>query len=131
MPTTVIIRDETKPGTRGEPFPLELLQERLTLRELIRERVYQEVKDFNANQAQVFRGLVQPSGAEQERNGWRVATSRAIDWKEQFEAALEAFAHNGFLVLVDDRQVDDLDAELTVSPSTEVTFLKLLPLVGG
>ena len=45
--------------------------------------------------------------------------------------AVEAFSRNGFVVLVDDRQVESLDAVLDVSRRTEITFLKLVPLVGG
>ena len=34
-------------------------------------------------------------------------------------------------MLVDDRQVDELDEEITVSGDTSVAFVKLVPLVGG
>ncbi|MFE4973332.1 hypothetical protein ACFRAR_14605 [Kitasatospora sp. NPDC056651] len=42
-----------------------------------------------------------------------------------------AFAGNGFLVLVGDRQVTDPEEEVELVLGTEVTFLKLVPLVGG
>jgi hypothetical protein len=42
-----------------------------------------------------------------------------------------AFKRNGFVVLVDDRQVTDLDEVLEVSADTEVSFVRLVPLVGG
>jgi hypothetical protein len=35
------------------------------------------------------------------------------------------------VVLVDDKQVEDLDAMLEIGMRTEITFLKLVPLVGG
>jgi hypothetical protein len=34
-------------------------------------------------------------------------------------------------VIVGDRQVDDLDEELELTPETEIRFLRLTPLVGG
>jgi hypothetical protein len=34
-------------------------------------------------------------------------------------------------VLVGDRQPDSLDEEITVGPETRVSFVKLVPLVGG
>jgi hypothetical protein len=34
-------------------------------------------------------------------------------------------------LLVDDRQVDELEEEIEIRPDTTVTFLKLVPLVGG
>ena len=130
--TSVLIRDEETTGGRTpREWMLELLTERLTVRELIRSRVYQEVKDHNARAAETFVGLVRPVGAQESPGGWRVARGRKIDWKEQFEKALEAFQKNLVLVLVEDRQVTSLDAELVVTPTSRVTFLRLLPLVGG
>ena len=58
-------------------------------------------------------------------------TSRMIDWEPQFTQACEAFESNRVLVLVDQRQVESLDQVITIQPNTEVTFLKLVPLVGG
>jgi hypothetical protein len=45
--------------------------------------------------------------------------------------AKRAFYTNGFILLVDDRQVDELEEEIEIRPHTTVTFLKLVPLVGG
>jgi hypothetical protein len=70
MPFTLTIRDETASGGVHHEAPLEFPTERITVRELIRERVYQEVQDFNRRQnGQVFCGLVQPTGAERVLNG--------------------------------------------------------------
>lgn len=51
---------------------LDLLTERITVRELIRSRVYQEVKDYNTRQTEYFRGLVQPTNTEQSLNGYQL-----------------------------------------------------------
>ena len=64
-------------------------------------------------------------------NGFRVHEGRRIDPEGQFERALEAFGRNGFSLLVDDLQVDDLEETIEVGLGTTVTFLKLVPLVGG
>ena len=42
-----------------------------------------------------------------------------------------AFNRNGFFVLVDDQQADSLDEVITLQPATQVTFVRLTPLVGG
>lgn len=136
MPVTVLIRDETTGGDVTAESPLELPAERMTARELIRERVYQEVQDYNrAHAAQPFRGLVQPTDAERVLNGgraeYRVPSQRQLDWKAQFTAACEAFEQNRFLLLVDNRQASTLDEPFTVGPGAEISFLKLTPLVGG
>jgi hypothetical protein len=49
MPTTLTVRDETTSGDTLREFALELLTERITVRELIRSRVYQEVQDTTAS----------------------------------------------------------------------------------
>lgn len=129
---TLTVSDETTGGTRTPACTLEFPSERITARELIRSRVYQEVKDHNVRQKQdVFRGLIQPSDAECELNGYRLKRARQIDWRKQFEIALDAFARSGFLLLVDDRQVTALDHELTLTTDSQVSFLRLVPLVGG
>jgi hypothetical protein len=103
---------------------------------LIRERVYQEVQDFNREQSQqVFRGLVQPTDAERVLNGnrteYRLKHHRPIYWKAQLEKALEAFGKSGFLVLVNNKQAESLDQEFVIGQGTEVSFVKLTLLVGG
>lgn len=135
MPT-LTIRDETAAGDVYGERPLEFPSERITVRELIRERVYQEVQDFNQKQGeQVFRGLVQPTDTERILNGhrheYRMKTRRQIDWKPQFDKAVEAFERNGFFIIVDDKQAESLDDEFNVTPSTSVSFVKLTMLVGG
>jgi hypothetical protein len=129
--TTLTIRDESTSGDTLHEFALEVLTERITVRELIRSRVYQEVQDYNRQQPQVFRGLVQPSDAEATLNGYTVRKARTIDWKKQFDKAVEAFETNGILILVGDRQAVSLDEEIVVRPDTTVSFLRLMPLVGG
>ncbi len=132
MALTVCVRDETTRGDASNELTLELLSERITVRELIRSRVYQEVKDHNlkANQ-QVFCGLVQPTDAEQQLNGYRLKKPRQLDWKKQYDIAIESFERNAFLILVDDKQVEGLDTEMRLDPTTRISFLKLIPLVGG
>jgi hypothetical protein len=123
--------DETTSGGRSDGRSLEFAEGRASLAELIRRRVFQEVADYNARTPAVFQGLVQPEDAERVLNGYALRTPRRIDPEKQTALALEAFARNGFLVLVGDRQVTELDEEIELGPGTEVTFLKLVPLVGG
>ncbi len=131
MATAIRVVDETTSGEATNELTLEFLDERVTVRELIRSRVYQEVTEYNAHKPVIFRGLVQPKEAERVLNGYRLREQRKIDWEQQYEMALEAFQRNGFLILVDDRQVDDLDEEILLRHDATVCFLKLVPLVGG
>ena len=136
MPVTLTIRDETTAGDVYDERPLEFPTERITVRDLIRERVYQEVQDFNREQGErVFRGLVQPTDAERVLNGgrteYRLKEHRPIEWKPQFEKAVQAFEQNGFFILIDDRQAEELDQEFVIGRGTVVSFVRLTPLVGG
>ena len=131
MAVTVRVRDEATNGKGSNALSLEFLTERVTARELIRSRVYQEVSEYNASLSGLFRGLVQPPDAERTLNGFRLREGRRIDWEQQSERALRAFQSNGCVLLVDDRQVERLDERIKLELGTEVTFLKLVPLVGG
>ncbi len=131
MSATLTIRDES-PGTKDfRQWSLEVLTERLTVRELIQSRVYQEVQDYNHRQPAEFQGLVQPTDAEQTLNGCRLKKPRQLDWHRQSVRAVEAFESKQVLVLINDRQAETLDQEFEVAPGTEVTFLRLTLLVGG
>ena len=128
---TITVVDETTSGGATSELTLEFLDERITVRELIRSRVYQEVAEYNAAMPEYFRGLVQPSEAERTLNGFRLRQRRKLDWEAQYRRALEAFQTNGFVLIVDDRQVEELDEVIDLRHNSTVSFLKLMPLVGG
>ncbi|HTR43107.1 MAG TPA: hypothetical protein VMH87_15950, partial [Pseudomonadales bacterium] len=91
MPTTLTIHDETASGEKTNTLTLDCLTENLTVRELIRARIYQEVQDYNRKEPEFFRGLVEPTNAERVLNGFKLKAKRKIDWQEQYEKALEEF----------------------------------------
>jgi hypothetical protein len=93
--------------------------------------VREEVARYNADPGPRFNGLVQPLDAEATLNGYAIARPRRLDWEKQAETALDAFARNGFFVFVGDRQVDDLDDELSLADTDVVSFVRLVPLIGG
>lgn len=142
MTLTLTVRDETVSGGVCSSLALKLPRERITIRELIRERVYQEVQDFNVGtRDRVFRGLVQPADATHLLDGPRterrddvaptVDRPPPIDWRPQFDKAVEAFTRNAFFILVDDRQATSLDEEVELGPTTRISFVRLSLLVGG
>jgi hypothetical protein len=131
MSALLQIRDESALGKLLASFWFRVPGKRTTVRELIAARVRHEVGSFNAGDAPTFRGLVMPEGAEEVLNGYKLRAHRQIDSERQVGRALEAFEHNGFFVIVNDRQVEDLDEVVEVSDATTVSFVKLVPLVGG
>ncbi|MFJ6048229.1 hypothetical protein [Streptomyces sp. NPDC092307] len=52
--------DETTAGGRGDGWTLDMAEERLALRELIRRRVFQEVAEYHAMRPEAFHGLPVP-----------------------------------------------------------------------
>jgi len=131
MPVTIHIWDEVIPGQRFSSDAVTVQQSETTAREIIRNRVQQEVERHNQSLPEVFHGLVQPEESEQILNGYRMRTKRPLDWEVQVERTCSSFERNGFLVLVDGRQVCELDERIDLRPESEVQFVKLVPLVGG
>jgi hypothetical protein len=110
MSTTITIRDESPGQTSLREWSLAVLTERMTVREVLRSRIYQEVQDFNQRRAR---------------------EDEPVDWRRQFDRAVAAFESKQIVILIDDRQAESLDQELVIQPGTTVTFLKLALLVGG
>jgi hypothetical protein len=125
----VSILDETSAGESRSAGSFHFYDQAVTLREIIRLRVQQEVERFNRSESEVFQGLVQPEESERMLNG--VRTRPVIDWEKQYLKAVKAFKSNGFLVFVDDRQITELDETIRLTPESQLTFLKLVPLIGG
>jgi hypothetical protein len=127
----VTVADASAPGGETSRLLLEGVPSPVSLRDLIRFRVREEVARYNANPVPRFNGLVQPLGAEATVNGYRLRQPRRLDWEKQAETALDAFGRNGFFVFVGDGQIDQLDEELTLAETDVVNFVRLVPLVGG
>ncbi|NYH45305.1 hypothetical protein HNR22_005032 [Micromonospora jinlongensis] len=102
MPLITVV-DEATGVPSGPEWTMEIFEETVRLDELIRRRTFLEVAE---------------SGAQ-------------VDPEERTRVALEGFTRNRFVVLVDDRQVTALDEKVRLHAGSRVTFLKLVPLVGG
>ncbi|MGW2561777.1 hypothetical protein ACWCXB_21495 [Streptomyces sp. NPDC001514] len=128
---TVTFRDETATGRPVAEWKVAGLPQRMTVRELIRLRVRDEVARFNASPSDRFHGLVRPDDAEAELNGYRLREPRRLDWERQAAIAERAFLSNGFFVLAGDRQVEHLDEDVDLTADAGLVFIKLVALVGG
>lgn len=131
MAGKVNVRDDTLSGQTLDEFELQFSDDKIDVRELIRSRVYQEVSDYNAGTGTHFRGLVQPRDSRPDGQRFWMKQQRHIDWRDQFELALESFRAGRIIILVNDVQVESLDHQLDLTANTSVSFLKLVPLVGG
>lgn len=132
MSLAVTLLDETTTGKVVNQTTLKLVSERISVRDLISQRIREEVEKFNRQKKlDIFSGLVQPSDTEKTLNGYKMKKPKLIDVDKQIDLALTAFESNGFFLLVDDRQVEELDEMLTLRENSMVSFVKLVPLVGG
>ena len=130
--TALRLIDETPKGEVLHEVHLTIASEKISARDVITRRVREEVSDFNSKTAEeMFRGLVQPTDTDAELNGYKLRRPRLLDAEAQCAEALRAFESNGFFMLADGKQVESLDEEIVVTPGTKVSFVKLVPLVGG
>lgn len=92
-----VVRDASPAGDRPDTFELPDLSDRITVRELIRLCVREEAARRGAHRPAAPHGPARP---------------------DPVEAAERAFRRNGFVLLVGDRQVEDLDGtvDLTGAP---------------
>ncbi|MBA4851103.1 hypothetical protein [Emticicia sp. BO119] len=128
---TITINDETAVGKILNQIEIEVRNETITVRDLIKARIYTEVEAYNQKPDNRFFGLIQPTMIEAILNNSETKQKRQIDAEKQFYIALDAFTKNGFFLLVDNYQPDSLDEEILLTDSTTVSFIKLTPLVGG
>ena len=131
MVTTITIQDETMMQGVTHEFVLAFFTEQITVRDLISRRVQEEVEQYNSQRPEKFIGLIRPSHLEEQLNGARQRQYRPINLGKQIALAEEAFMSNGFLLLVGKQQLTELDEVIELRPDTTVSFLKLVPLVGG
>lgn len=127
----VLTISEKSPGQAGtREFPIEVKEERLTVRELIRNVVFQQVYEQN-NASREWNRVIDAAEQEKILNKKSDKNGPTVDWAPKYEQALSAFENNQVLLLIDEKQVENLDDFINLKPSTKVTFLKMVPLVGG
>lgn len=95
----------------------------LTLRELITERVKLEYERINDPLPQLAPNelIYLPSNI----------AFKTISVDHAIAQALQSFSRRGFVVIIGGKQIEALDDVILLSPQTQVTFIKLMPLKGG
>lgn len=127
----ILISDELLNGTITNQFEILLESDSLTVRDLITKRVSIEIENYNKRLPQYFNGLIEPKEAERTLNGYKLKPKQLIDVEKQVYIALDAFQKNGFFVLVDNEQLEELEQQVVLKSTSKISFVKLTPLVGG
>ncbi len=125
---------------------LEIFEEQITLAELIRRTVEEQVHTLlaarRADAAQGQRLLDRQYmtdaeiAAQAHRGAVRFpgATSRGVPTihvAREVARAQAAFREGKFVIFTGDRRLTDLDEPLSFTEQTTITFLRVMPLVGG
>ena len=119
------------------PLPTRGKEECLTLRQLIICVVQAEVEAFKTRQTaqklqqvlsatQIDLGIAQGKVTLGDRD-----FEQTVDLEAAIDNAILGFIDGLYYVFLDDVQEDDLDAEVTLQPDSQLTFLRLVALVGG
>ena len=122
------IKDETTAGQILNEITLRFENEYITVKELIEARIKSEIEHYENNIKSYKNGLVRPNDLEKRLNNKK---RKVIDLEKQLYIAFEAFQKNGFFIIVDDEQVENLEDRFLVDETTHVSFIKLTQLVGG
>ena len=119
------------------PFPPDLGEGGLTLRQLITRVVAAEVEAFRKRQTeqQLLHALTAPAIEKGVTRGKVNMGGRnlkqEVDEDEAVATALQAFEDGLYLVIVDGQEQRDLEGEVHVRPDSHVTFVRLAMLAGG
>ena len=121
------------------PMPPKLREgEGQTLREVISTIVISEVNAFRKRQSDrqflhVLTSQDIKDGAERGKvtMGLSEVAPQEVDNEAAISTALQAFEDGIFLVVLDDQEYRDLDAQVYLKPDSRITFIRLTLLAGG
>lgn len=140
MLTQLSIVEKVVGRTQRQAFTLRLASERISARDIVAKHVRDEVDRLNnlarrkhSDHDRVASFLVGDHSHELERklNKPNRKNPKVLEPSKEVEAALNAVEAKQVIVLFDDLEVEDLDADLTVTDQSKITFLRLVPLIGG
>lgn len=118
----ISIVDETTAGVRSEGRIIEIFEPKITVRTLIESRILHELDSEKERRLQV----------RPDQHPLNVASApKSTKPDEHFVRAFKAFEAGQLIVLLPGGQAETLDQTLTLDEDDEVTFLRLVPLVGG
>lgn len=123
------------------PIPADLYGSgQMLLRDLITRIVLEEVEGYRSRQSdrRLIR-ILTPSEIERGVASGRVVMDgrgeevpeQQVDPDAAVAAAIQAFEDQFYYVFIDDVQGESLDQPVRLQPDSTVTFLRLVPLVGG
>lgn len=129
---TLNVLEKTATGAERDDFQVCLPNGEMTVRDLICRCVdfrLSAIRELPVG-SQRYTCLV-PNDDERLLNGDKPRKRPELDVQKHYERVFQAFDSNQIMLFVDGHQFENLDDEIVVTPDSQVTFLKLVPLVGG
>jgi len=136
--TETIIKIIDQFGIEKNTLELVIPSLKLTVRELINLRVYNEFTSANiyresaAERVKEIRKTL--NGKSNHQFIWMGSINRInpeTTWEEEAEKACNNFQSGLFIVISGGNQLGDLDEEIILGPEDNVQFIRLVPLIGG
>ncbi len=116
-------------GQRTDRLCLTLLMDVLPLRDLIAQKIRQEVAECKAKQRLGLSGEhCLPETLIHARSQEALAPGAV---EAEIARAQQAFAARDYMIVIDNQRIDDPDAIVVLSPDARIEFIKILPIVGG
>jgi hypothetical protein len=136
MEVTIKVHEKSISKTDFE-YKFIVTSDTIEVKELILERVKQEVLSYNENIADTLKQVDMSNAFETALND-EVKTvlrnKRKLEFEDiekQYYTALDGFKKNKYFIFVNNKQYLNLDDKITVTHSMSVLFIRITPLVGG
>jgi len=127
MKTSVFIKDTNQAGIIQYQDIYIFNTDTLTAKELIIDRVCQEIEVYNQLKSGYLKGLVQIYIPKKNQKNSKLP--KRLDYERFYSVALDAFQNHELSILVNDYPVVDLTTPISLIEATEIAFLKYIPLL--
>ena len=136
MEITIKVHEKSISKTDFE-YKFIVTSDTIEVKELIFEKVRQEVLSYNENIAETLKQVNMSNTFETALNDEIKVSLRnkrkleLEDIEKQYYTALDGFNKSKYFIFVNNKQYQHLDDKIEVTHSMNVLFMKITPLVGG
>lgn len=143
---SVIVGTNTSNLPTFNTIELNLISERITVKDLIYRTVKQQIKHYlniKKEEAQTVQKMFNRqylSNSEIEKQAKEGTIQIPSDTKQnppaininrECQRAVQCFNGNVYKLLIDGETMEELEYEITLTPKSKIVFIRLMPLVGG
>ncbi|MHA2163514.1 MAG: hypothetical protein ACXABF_13920 [Candidatus Thorarchaeota archaeon] len=133
-------------GPKLETIVLELMETKITIADLIRRVVEEQIWNLmNERKMEIKKArraldrqylsevevYSQAAGGQIKFPSRRSVKHRKMDPEREVLRATEAYKAGIYCILINGKRVESLEETLTLGDNSQVTFLRLMPLIGG